>query len=197
MFSDDVDFNIYLRDVMSIISYLFYRRDKHYTDQPAILTCYLFDFIVLRCYRKLYARLESGTTLWTKHPLVVLRDFYEEVSMALPQGSSAIASTRKSSPTVSPESFPVVPHTTDTFHVTFSSSTAPAWDALLHDCYTIMYDKLSHTQMVPKPQTKSDEKENKLTSPPAESLFAGEDVSSEIWDIWQDPSVRMPYLTFD
>ncbi|RDX48579.1 hypothetical protein OH76DRAFT_1520472 [Lentinus brumalis] len=130
--------------------------------------------------------------------------------MALIQEQSAIASTQKTSPTVSPESFPVVPPepsepTTgsgdaapdtppavghdaslsvrmpqaykyrslarkhgvsydDTFHVTFSSSTPPAWAALLHDCYTILYDKLSHTQMVPKPQTKSDEKENKLVA---------------------------------
>ena len=41
------------------------------TDRFYLYEC-LFDFIVMRCYRKLYARLESGARLWTCHPLTAL-----------------------------------------------------------------------------------------------------------------------------
>ena len=71
----DVTFEEHLQQVMSIMSW----RMRN-TTEKAILYSYTLDFILMRCYRKLFAGLQIGVTLWFEHPLVALRDFYEKRS---------------------------------------------------------------------------------------------------------------------
>ncbi|RDX42918.1 hypothetical protein OH76DRAFT_1255448 [Lentinus brumalis] len=109
---DNVEFNVHLRDLMSIVSYLLSLTEPR--PEELHMATYLFNVIVLRCYRKLYARLDSGITFWIKHPLEVLWDFYEKRPIAVAQGSSSTASIQESadhpmsSPVVSTGSSPVV-----------------------------------------------------------------------------------------
>ncbi|TFK87399.1 hypothetical protein K466DRAFT_599505 [Polyporus arcularius HHB13444] len=97
---DDVEFDVHLCDIMSIVSYLLQKHERPL--DKAVTASYLFDFIVLRCHRKLYARLASGITLWTQHPLEALRDFHEKLSTAKAPGSTSTASTHQSA--VGPDS---------------------------------------------------------------------------------------------
>ncbi|KAI0764735.1 hypothetical protein C8Q74DRAFT_1219693 [Fomes fomentarius] len=94
---DDVKFEDHLRDVMSILSYLLTYPGSNRNHLKSPIISYVFDFIVMRCYRKLYMRLRSGITLWTKHPLERLHDFYQ--LKAVGQASST-ANTHES---VAPE----------------------------------------------------------------------------------------------
>ena len=71
----DVTFEGHLPEVMSIMSWL-----MRNTTEKAILYSYTLDFILMRCYRKLFAGLQIGVTLWVEHPLAALRDFYEKRS---------------------------------------------------------------------------------------------------------------------
>ena len=90
-----MSFDVHLRDVMSIVSYLLRARNSANDSSlsMSVFSTYVFDFIVLRCYRKLYARLVSGITLWTQHPLEALFHYYHPSSTA----------TQESSPPVAPE----------------------------------------------------------------------------------------------
>ena len=159
MLSDNVDFDGHLGDVMSIISCLLTPPERK--RNQLIVASHLFDFIVMRCYRKLYARLESGINLWTRHSLEALRDFYYAETSTVAQESSPAEVGRASSLSddvnvkmpqayayldllvqhgiacVRGEGYPV------SYQVTFSASTAPAWAKVLHACFLTMFDTLS------------------------------------------------------
>ncbi|TFK82797.1 hypothetical protein K466DRAFT_603381 [Polyporus arcularius HHB13444] len=153
---DDVDFEVHLRDTMSIISYLLhYRMESRHLSQ-GVLVSYLFEFVVLRCYRKLFARLASGITLWTKHPLELLNEHYEKTLPAPGQDASRpikMPQAYKYKSLLSAHGIIVTANESGPFNVAFSSSVAPVWAKLLHTCYTTMCDTLSHEQIVPVKQT--------------------------------------------
>ncbi|KAI0793597.1 hypothetical protein C8Q74DRAFT_1445230 [Fomes fomentarius] len=172
---DDVSFDVHLRDVMSILSFLLDpdRRNKRPSESDMVI--HIFDFIVMRCYRKLFARLESGTALWTKHPLEHLRDYYNP-----PQADGQASSTASSQMPVAPDQAGAAQVAADHnalsvkmpraymyeslldahgirytknqsdnyFYATFSSSAAPAWARLLYTSYTTMSATLSVTVSV-------------------------------------------------
>ncbi len=163
--SDDVSFDVHLRDVMSILSALL---DSNRTDNRSSVAetvIYIFDFIVMRCYRKLFARLQSGTTLWIQHPLELLRDHYNP-----PTAGGQASSTASSQVPVAPDQAGAVhkmPHaymyqtlldahgipytesqSDDHIYVAFSSSAAPAWARLLYTSYATMSATLSVTLSV-------------------------------------------------
>ncbi|RDX43901.1 hypothetical protein OH76DRAFT_1173580 [Lentinus brumalis] len=153
---DDVGVETHLRDTMSIISYLLhYRLESRHLSQ-GVLVSYLFEFVVLRCYRKLYARLASGITLWTKHPLELLNEHYEKTLPALGQDASPpvkMPQAYKYKSLLSAHGITIIANESGPFNVPFSSSAAPVWAKLLHTCYTTMFDTLSGEQMVPVEQT--------------------------------------------
>ena len=147
----DVTFEEHLQQVMSIMSWL-----VRHTAQTTLLSAYIFEFIVMRCYRKLFARLQSGVTLWTEHPLVALRDYYEKVSKTDAEEESPSASAFPHYVKLSYAGlykrqltshgiFPDETSSTDsgTVRYTVSWSTAPAWARLLYDSYSTMSEILS------------------------------------------------------
>ncbi len=136
---------------------------------------HIFDFIVMRCYRKLFARLQSGIALWIQHPLELLRDHYNpptaggqassttssQVSVAPDQaGVAQVAVDHDSLPVKMPRAYMYKglldahgirysKSQSDNYcYATFSSSAAPAWARLLYTSYTTMSSTLSVTVSV-------------------------------------------------
>ncbi|KAI0793632.1 hypothetical protein C8Q74DRAFT_1215184 [Fomes fomentarius] len=162
---DDVSFDVHLRDVMSILSSLLDPDSRNNSPSESEMVIHIFDFIVMRCYRKLFARLQSGTTLWTKHPLEHLRDHYNP-----PTAGGQASSTASSQVPVAPDQAGAVhkmPHaymyqtllnahgirytknqSDNYFYATFSSSAAPAWARLLYTSCATMSATLSVTVSV-------------------------------------------------
>ncbi|KAI0793623.1 hypothetical protein C8Q74DRAFT_1365223 [Fomes fomentarius] len=172
---DDVSFDVHLRDVMSILSSLLDPDSRNNRPSESKMVIHVFDFIVMRCYRKLFARLQSGTELWIQHPLELLRNHYNP-----PTAGGQASSTASSQVPVAPDQAGAAQVAVDHdslsvkmpraymykrlldahgirytknqsdnyFYATFSSSAAPAWARLLYTSYATMSATLSVTVSV-------------------------------------------------
>ncbi|RPD53035.1 hypothetical protein L226DRAFT_575476 [Lentinus tigrinus ALCF2SS1-7] len=92
----DVDLEVHICHVMSIMASTMRLRPDE-TRNQMVLTSRLFDLTIMRGYRKLFVRLQSGGTLWMQHPLQALLEFYETQSTIAAQGSSSSAGPQESS----------------------------------------------------------------------------------------------------
>ncbi|KAK7680406.1 hypothetical protein QCA50_016646 [Cerrena zonata] len=69
---EDVSFDQHMRDIVSILRYLFTLKTIEFGD----LWFNFYNFLLGRIYRKLASRFNNGTKAWSKHPLHLIQDWY-------------------------------------------------------------------------------------------------------------------------
>ncbi|KAI0705288.1 hypothetical protein C8T65DRAFT_696412 [Cerioporus squamosus] len=76
----DVTFSEHAADVFAVLQHLFAPVNPDLDRKPEVVTSTrtvtFATFISRRCYRKLRARVNLGTKLWTKHPLKLIHSWY-------------------------------------------------------------------------------------------------------------------------